>query len=203
MGISCVRVDLDRRQRPERVCSLSRTSRRPRVRELQIPDELALAGTSPDPWLSPADRKNIADGEGHFYAAMDAGFFVQYWALPKLAWFEYLSGNTERSLQLLDKAAGRQKGQPRALTLYYRGAILNRSGQYEEALTDLDQALAERPDLVLALEEKGESLWQLAASKRQYPYGAMRSPKILTLSSQIINWRVPPRRWGMTKKRGV
>ena len=82
-------------------------------------------------------------------------------ALPKLAWFEYLSGNTEQAVNLLGTSAEHQKGQAKALSLYYRGAILNRSGRYAEALTSLDQSLAERPDLILASEEKGESLWRL------------------------------------------
>ena len=45
--------------------------------------------------------------------------------------------------------------------MYYRGAILNRLGRYDEARINLDQALAERADLILAREEKGESLWQM------------------------------------------
>ena len=90
-----------------------------------------------------------------------AGLFVNSEALPKLAWLEYLSGNTKEAVTLLGTAAERQRGQAKALSLYYRGAILNRLGRYEEALASLDQALAERSDLVLAREERGESLWQL------------------------------------------
>src|SRR5206468_2670666 len=81
--------------------------------------------------------------------------------LPKLAWLEYLSGNAEQAIKLLGLAANRQDGQPKALSAYYRGAILNRLGRYDEALASLDQALAEAPDMILAREEKGESLWQL------------------------------------------
>ncbi len=47
------------------------------------------------------------------------------------------------------------------MSLYYRGAILNRLGRYDEARATLDEALAERDDLILARQEKGESLWQL------------------------------------------
>jgi polyferredoxin/Flp pilus assembly protein TadD len=128
---------------------------------VQVPDELALARTNPDPWLSPLDRRNVALGRTHLHAAMDAGLFVNSVALPKLAWLEYLSGHSEEAARLLDVAAGHQRGRARALSLYYRGAILNRLGRYAEALASLDQALAERPDLVLAREERGESLWQL------------------------------------------
>ncbi len=128
---------------------------------LQIPDELALAEIKPDQWLNPTDRVNIAEGKRHLDAAVNFGLFTNTEALPKLAWFEYLSGNTERSVDLLGTAAEHQNGQAKALSLYYRGAILNRLGRYEEALTSLDQALAEASNLVTAREEKGESLWQL------------------------------------------
>jgi len=81
--------------------------------------------------------------------------------LPKLAWFEYLSGDAEQSVQTLGKAAAYQKDEGKALSLYYRGAILNRLARYDEARASLDEALAERDDLILARQEKGESLWQL------------------------------------------
>jgi tetratricopeptide (TPR) repeat protein len=128
---------------------------------IQIPDELALARTNPDAWLSPIDRANIASGKKHLHAAVDFGLFVNTEALPKLAWFEYLSGDTEQAIQLLAAAAAQQHDQAKALSLYYRGTILNRLGRYEQARTSLDQALAESADLILAREEKGESLWQL------------------------------------------
>ncbi len=128
---------------------------------IKIPDELALARTNPARWLSGSDNENIAKGKKHFYAAMNAGLFVNKEALSKLAWIEYLSGNNEQAVKILDKAADYQQGQGKALSLYYRGAILNRLRRYEEALSNLEQALAERPDLVVAHEEKGESLWQL------------------------------------------
>ncbi len=128
---------------------------------IEIPDELALARTNPARWLSVSDRENIAAGKKHFYTAVNGGLFVNSAALPKLAWIEYLSGNTEQSVGLLGKSAEHQQGQAKALSLYYRGAILNRLGRYEQALESLGQALTERPDLVAALEESGESLWQL------------------------------------------
>ena len=128
---------------------------------LRVPDELALAQTNPDQWLSPADRENIAAGKKHFHTAKNFGLFVNKEALSKLAWIEYLSGNTEEAVNLLGTAADYQTGQAKALSFYYRGAILNRLGRYEQALINLEQALKERPDLIVAREEKGESLWQL------------------------------------------
>lgn len=128
---------------------------------IRIPDELALARTNPDPWLSPSDRQSIAEGKKHFHTAAAFGLFVNKEALSKLAWIEYLSGNTEEAVRLLGAAAECQQGQSKALSFYYRGAILNRLGRYEQALTSLDQALAEASDLIVAREERGESLWQL------------------------------------------
>jgi polyferredoxin/tetratricopeptide (TPR) repeat protein len=128
---------------------------------VQIPDELALARADAGPWLSQIDRENIVAGKKHFHAAFDLGLFVNSQALPKLAWFEYLSGDAEQSVQLLSVAAAHEAGEARASSLYYRGTILNRLGRYQQALTSLDQALAERADLILAREERGESLWQL------------------------------------------
>jgi tetratricopeptide (TPR) repeat protein/ferredoxin len=129
--------------------------------KIQVPDELALAQANPARWLSSAGRENILDGKKHYNAASRAGLFVNSEALPKLAWFEYLLGNTEQSVQLLGQAAAHQNGESKALSLYYRGAILNRVGRHEEARLSLDEALAERGDLILARQEKGESLWQL------------------------------------------
>ena len=128
---------------------------------IKLPDELALARTNPARWLSASDVENIAAGKKHLHHAADFGLFVNKEALSKLAWVEYLSGNTEQAVNLLGRASEHQQGQAKALSLYYRGAILNRLGRYEQALTSLDQALTERADLVTAREEKGESLWQL------------------------------------------
>ncbi len=129
--------------------------------KIQVPDELALAQANPARWLRPADRENIVEGKKHYDAASRLGLFVNNEALPKLAWFEYLLSNAEQSVQVLSLAAAYQKGESKALSLYYRGAILNRLGRYEEARASLDEALAERDDLILARQEKGESLWQL------------------------------------------
>ena len=137
---------------------------------IHVPDELALARTRPDPWLSPLERQNVALGKRHLHAAAQGGLFVNSEALPKLAWLEYLSGNTEDAVALLGRAAEHQRGRARALSLYYRGAILNRLGREQDALASLDEALAERSDLVVAREERGEALWQLG--RRQEAVGA-------------------------------
>jgi tetratricopeptide (TPR) repeat protein/NAD-dependent dihydropyrimidine dehydrogenase PreA subunit len=129
--------------------------------KVHLPDELALAQLDPARWLSPADRENIVQGKQHYVAASRRGLFANSEALPKLAWFEYLLGDAEQSVQTLRTAAAHQRDQSKALSLYYRGAILNRLGRYEEARATLDEALAERDDLILARQEKGESLWQL------------------------------------------
>jgi len=129
--------------------------------KIKLPDELALAQSNPARWLSPADRENILRGKEHYQAASNVGLFVNSEALPKLAWFEYLLGDAKQSVQTLGDAAAHQSGESKALSLYYRGAILNRLGRYEEAQASLGEALAERDDLILARQEKGESLWQL------------------------------------------
>jgi tetratricopeptide (TPR) repeat protein/ferredoxin len=129
--------------------------------KVHLPDELALAQLDPAHWLSPADRENILQGKEHYLAASRTALFVNNEALQKLAWFEYLSGDAAQSVQTLRTAAAHQKEETKALSLYYRGAILNRLGRYEEARASLDEALAERDDLILARQEKGESLWKL------------------------------------------
>ena len=129
--------------------------------KIQVYDELALARPNPKAWLSAADRENVTQGLRHLHTAADFGLFTNSDVLPKLAWLEYLSGDADKAVQQLGKAANREQRQARALSLYYRGAILNRLRNYDEALSDLDQALNEAPDLILAREERGESLWQL------------------------------------------
>ena len=128
---------------------------------LRIPDELALARTNPARWLSASDNQNIASGEYHFNAARSGGLFVNKEALSKLAWMEYLSGDNEKAVEILQTAADHQATKERVMSLYYRGAILNRMGRPNEALVSLDEALVETPNLATAREEKGEALWRL------------------------------------------
>ncbi len=126
-----------------------------------IPDELALAQRDPAQWLSAADRSSIEKGKKHLRTAASIGLFTNTDAMPKLAWLEFLSGDPETAIDVLGHAAEHQSGQARALSLYYRGAIMNRSKQHEQALESLEEALAERPDLATAREEIGEALWNL------------------------------------------
>jgi tetratricopeptide (TPR) repeat protein/NAD-dependent dihydropyrimidine dehydrogenase PreA subunit len=128
---------------------------------LKIPDELALSQVNPARWISQNDRQNINEAKKHLQTAKNFGLLTNSETLPKLAWLEYLTGNTEQAVSLLEESAEHQSGQKKALSLYYRGAILNRLGRYDEALKNLDESLQERSDLILASEEKGESLWLL------------------------------------------
>jgi len=155
---------------------------------LRIPDDLALAQLNPDRWLSPSDRQAIVDGKKHFRAVLDFGLFRSSDALQKLAWFEYLGGNAETSVPLLEKAAAVQRGEGKALSLYYRGAILNRLGQFEQASVSLDQALATRDDLILARQEKGESLWQLGRKTEAlatWSDAVRRNPNLALVANEL------------------
>jgi tetratricopeptide (TPR) repeat protein len=155
---------------------------------VHLPDELALAQLNPARWLSSSDRDNIVQGKEHLDAASKLALFVNSEALPKLAWLEYLLGDTERSVRLLGQAATYQKGEGKALSLYYRGAILNRLGRYNEAQASLDEALAERDDLILARQEKGESLWQLGRKDEAISVWAdavQRNPRLALVNNEL------------------
>lgn len=133
---------------------------------VRIPDELALAQADPSQWLTATDTRTIAEGKTAFYAARQVGLFTNREAISKLAWLEYLSGNSGPAVDLLQTATQKQTGQERVLSLYYRGAILNRLGRHREAVANLDAALAERQDLIAAREERGEALWQMGAREQ-------------------------------------
>lgn len=132
---------------------------------IHLPDEVALAQANPAQWLSPADKQNIAAGRTHFSTARNNGLFTNVQALSKLAWLEYLGGDAAKATETLADASAHERGAAKALADYYRGAILNRTGKHAEAITSLDAALKERPDLTLALEQKGEALWSLGRQK--------------------------------------
>jgi polyferredoxin/tetratricopeptide (TPR) repeat protein len=156
--------------------------------QIQIPDELALAQANPAPWLSPGDRENIAAGKHHLQAAVNGGLFVNNTTMPKLAWFDYLSGEVDQAVRVLELAAAYQQGQAKALSLYYRGAILNRAGRYQQAQASLDQALNERPDLILAREEKGEALWQQGYKDQAilvWSDAVQRNPQLVLANNQL------------------
>jgi tetratricopeptide (TPR) repeat protein len=157
-------------------------------KKVQLPDELALAEVNPARWLSPTDRQNIVAGKEHLQTASNLGLFVNNEVLPKLAWFEYLLGDTEQSIELLGRSAAYQKGEAKALSLYYRGAILNRLGRYDQAQASLDQALTERDDLILARQEKGESLWQLGRTDEAisvWSDAAQRNPRLALVNNEL------------------
>lgn len=128
---------------------------------LTIPDELALAEADPRQWIEGGTAETIRSGIGNYSRAANAGLFTNVDALPKYAWLEYLNGEPDKALKLLGKAAERQSGEGKAISLYYSGAIRNRLGRFDEAKANLNAALAERPDLILAREELGETLWQM------------------------------------------
>jgi tetratricopeptide (TPR) repeat protein len=147
-----------------------------------------LAQLDPARWLTPADRENIVQGKGHYLVASRTGLFINNEALPKLAWFEYLLGDAEQSVQTLAMAAAYQKNESKALSLYYRGAILNRLGRYDEARAALDKALAERDDLILARQEKGESLWQLGRKDEAvsvWTDAVQRNPQLALANNEL------------------
>ena len=156
---------------------------------IRLPDELALAQANPAQWLSRADVESIRGGAEHYATAADAGLFTNEFALPKHAWLLFISGETERAVAMLGEAAERQTGQGRALSLYYRGAILNRTGDHEGSITALDAALEERPDLVLAREERGEALWQLGRREEAIAAwtDAVRANPALPLANNFLS----------------
>lgn len=155
---------------------------------VRIPDELALAQSDPVQWLSQADKSNIGEGISHFETAGKFGFFVNVPSLPKYAWLQFLSGNADRSAKLLDLAAVAQEGEGRALSHYYRGAILNRLGRYDEARTSLNEAMQERDDLMAAREEFGVSLWQLGEKREAFDVwrGAINRNPALPIANSFL-----------------
>ena len=124
---------------------------------------MALAQINPDPWLSPIDRESISEGEKHFQAASNLGLFKNGDALSKLAWFEYLSGNAEQSVELLGQAADHQKdgGQAKAPESLLSRRNSEPFGPLRPGAGEPRRSAGGAEDLILARQEKGESLWML------------------------------------------
>ena len=162
MGLRRGRTAVDRPlTRTADGCATTRPRARPPTSASACPTSWLSRARSPTPGSPPPTASRSTQGGGTCGPPPSGGSSRTCVAMPKRAWLEYLAGNTEEALTLLGAAAERQRGQGKALGLYYRGAILNRLGRQEEALASLDRALAERPDLVVAREERGESLWRL------------------------------------------
>lgn len=149
---------------------------------VKLPDELALAQADPKSWLTAADREAILAGRNSFRRADRIAVLTNVPAISKWAWLEYLSGDAKAAVDLLGEAADTQEGQAQALSRYYRGAILNRTGRSDEALADLDRVVIEQPSLTAALEEKGEALWRLgrrAEAIEAWKLASEKNPKIV------------------------
>jgi tetratricopeptide (TPR) repeat protein/NAD-dependent dihydropyrimidine dehydrogenase PreA subunit len=149
---------------------------------VRLPDELALAHSDPGSWLPASDRAAIERGRDGFRKVDEIALLTNIPAISKWAWLEYLSGDANRSVDLLQKASLKQDGQSRTLSLYYRGAILNRLGRPDTALADLEQVVVDQPTMAVALEEKGESLWRLGRRSEAvevWRSASVGSPKIV------------------------
>ena len=133
---------------------------------LRVPDELMLAERQPRSWLSAAELDEIKEGKASYYRARYAGLLTNTYAVSKLAWLEYVSGNQNKAMSLLGEATEVQEGKEKALSHYYLGTLLNKDGKHQEAIEEFDAALKLRPDLTSALEAKGQALWNLE-SRRQ------------------------------------
>jgi tetratricopeptide (TPR) repeat protein len=61
-------------------------------------------------------------------------------------------------------------------------------GRYEQAQLSLDEALAARADLILARQEKGESLWQLGRKEEAisvWSDAVQRNPQLALANNQL------------------
>ena len=169
-------------------CAITNTKAIAHFRKSKSPTSWRWRRQTPIPGSVRSIARTSSPGRIIFKPLRDFGLFVNSDALPKLAWFEYLSGDAEQSVQLLGQAAAHQQGQAKALSLYYRGTILNRLGRYEQARTSLDEALAERPDLILARQEKGESLWQLGRKEEAisvWSDAVQRNARLVLANNQL------------------
>ena len=87
------------------------------------------------------------------------------------------------------EAAERQKGQARALSLYYRGSILNRLGRYEQAQMSLDARAAGTARFgSRAAGERANRSGSLAAKRkpsRSGRYAVERNPGLVVANNQL------------------
>ena len=113
--------------------------------------------------------------------------FVNSEALPKLAWFEYLPATRSDPSHFSTRRQTAERGGPSVEPLLSRDD-LNRLGRYEQARTNLDAALAEREDLILARQEKGESLWLLGRKEEAitvWTEAVQRNERLALVSNQL------------------
>ena len=70
---------------------------------------------------------------------------------------QYKAGNYRQAVELYSEAidSGAIPQQSKPFVLYYFGAALNRTGQYERALNNLDQAITYDPTIKVAYRERG------------------------------------------------
>ena len=162
MGISSFLDFLGWLDRAQWLGSLSRIRRRPGLSE--NPDS-RRAGAGPDKSRSlaqPGRSREHPRGKKHLQAASRFRIVRQQrGALRSSPGSNIFPATRSDPSRCSARRQPTKKGRPKRLSLYYRGTILNRLGRYEQARTSLDAALAERRDLILARQEKGESLWQL------------------------------------------
>lgn len=128
---------------------------------ITVPDELAIAQADPGTWLSEPEKEMVRRGREYFYRSRATALFTNKEAVSKLAWLEFFDGDASAAAERLAESAELTSGQTRALNYYYRGAVLNTIGRYADAIQSFDKALAQTPELIVAEQEKGASLWQL------------------------------------------
>jgi len=128
---------------------------------LRVPDELAIAQADPGTWLSDVEKENVRRGREYFYRSRSTALFTNKEAVAKLAWLEFFDGDASIAADRLAESAELMGGQTRGLNYYYRGAVLNTVGRYADAIQSFEKALAQSPELIVAEQEKGTSLWQL------------------------------------------
>ncbi|HMT08318.1 MAG TPA: 4Fe-4S dicluster domain-containing protein [Pyrinomonadaceae bacterium] len=128
---------------------------------ITLPDELAIAQADPGTWLSDVEKDYVRRGREYYYRSRSTALFTNKEAVSRLAWLEFFDGDATAAATHLAESAELMNGPTRALNLYYRGAVLNTLGRYDEAIQSFQKALAQSPELIVAEQEKAVSLWQL------------------------------------------